>query len=71
MNGRKHAPRARDPTQLPGGGGVGWFWKDCKGLRRCNKSPYDRLLTNPVLRADYRATTTRETAAVRKSSKKR
>ena len=32
---------------------VGMFWHDCKNLRRCWRSPYDRLLTHPVLRADY------------------
>ena len=35
---------------------VGAFWRDCKGKRKCNRSPYDRLLDNPVLRADYHAT---------------
>ena len=56
MVGRSQVPVQCDPTELPGGGRLGWFWRDCKILRRCGRPPYDRLLTNPVLRADYRIT---------------
>ena len=38
---------------LEGGSRLGNFWDHCKSERRCSKPPYDRLLTNPVLRADY------------------
>ena len=55
---RKH-PLVRlhetEQERLPGGGPkVGTFWMHCKGGRRCRRPPYDRLLANPVLRADYR-----------------
>ena len=56
MSGRTHPPTARDPTILAGGSRLGQFWRHCKHHRRCTRSPYDRLLTNPILRADYRAT---------------
>ena len=48
----------RDSTLLPGGGRLGVFWDNCKHRRTCERPPYDRLLTNPVLRADYRSTIT-------------
>ena len=51
----KETPKRRDPTELPGGSRLGLFWMDCKDRRLCGRPPYDRLLTNPVLRADYRA----------------
>ena len=54
MEGRKEAPKARDITELPRGGKLGMFWRDCKCERRCGRPPYDRLLAHPVLRADYR-----------------
>ena len=44
----------RDRAKLPGGGKIGYFWAHCKSERKCGRPPYDRLLTNPVLRADYR-----------------
>ena len=47
----------RDPAVLPGGGKLGRFWDWCKQKKLCRRSPYDRLLTNPVLRTDYRTTT--------------
>ena len=53
MEGRESAPRARDPTVLPGEGKLGIFWMHCKGKRKCRRPPYNRLLTNVVLRADY------------------
>ena len=54
MEGRKAVPKQRDLTLLPGGGKLGVFWTNCKAKRKCRRQPYDRLLTNPVLRADYR-----------------
>ena len=53
---RQRAPRQMDKAELPGLGevNVGKFWINCKSRRRCGRPPYDRLLTNPVLRADYR-----------------
>ena len=54
MEGRERAPKKRDTTELPDGSKLGLFWMECKRLRRCGRSPYDRLLNNPVLRADYR-----------------
>ena len=50
----EQAPKARDPTELPGGGRLGNFWHRCKARRLCGRVPYDQLLTIPVLRADYR-----------------
>ena len=38
---------------LAGGARLGMFWNNCKSRMRCSKVPYDRLLANPVLRADY------------------
>ena len=55
MEGREKAPTARDITKLPGGGKLGLFWHSCKTKRKCNRPPFDRLLMNPVLRADCRA----------------
>ena len=49
------ASPGREETRLPGGGPkVGHFWSDCKGKRKCGTPPYDRLLTNRVLKTDYR-----------------
>ena len=59
MAGRQKPPSARDKAeQLPGlgAGNVGSFWDNCKSRRPCGRTPYDRLLTHPVLRADYRIT---------------
>ena len=50
-----YPPKAKDHTMLDGGVKLGWFWSDCKHNKRGAKTPYDRLLTNPVLRADYLA----------------
>lgn len=58
MKGRNSAPMHRDPAKLPGGGKLGKFWHNCKSRGRCVRPPYDRLLSNPVLRADYRTTAT-------------
>ena len=54
MESRDKAPTQRDSALLPGGGKLGWFWNNCKRLMLCGRPPYDRLLTHPVLRADYR-----------------
>ena len=56
MEGREEAPKRRDTTELPGGGKLGMFWNNCKTQKKCGRLPYARLLTNPVLRADYRIT---------------
>ena len=54
MEGRKDVPRRGDSAELLGGGKVWSFWMSCKSWRRCARPPYDQLLSNPVLRADYR-----------------
>ena len=53
MEAKKTAPTARDITALPGGSKLGNFWVVCKREKRCMRSPCERLLLNPVLRADY------------------
>ena len=55
MQGRIVVPKKRDPAELPGGSRIGLYWVECKRRRRCGRPPYDRLLTHPVLRADYRS----------------
>ena len=57
MRGRTQPPKHRDQTRLDGGTNLGAFWGHCKSLKRCTKPPYDRLLTIPVLKADYRHST--------------
>jgi hypothetical protein len=32
---------------------VGMFWNDCKSDNRCEKSPYNKLLQNQILKKDY------------------
>jgi hypothetical protein len=32
---------------------VSGFWTDCKSYKRCAKTPFDRLLSNMVLKTDY------------------
>ena len=54
MRDQTHPPKRSDQTVLEGGPKLGTFWAHCKSGRRCVKFPYDRLLTNSVLRADYR-----------------
>ena len=55
MEGRAEPPKVREGARLPGERPVLWrFWMDCKSKRRCGRAPYDRLLSNPMLRADYR-----------------
>ena len=46
-------PKQGDQTVLEGGAMVGRFWTECKRDKRCTRPPYDELLTNPVLKADY------------------
>ena len=43
-------------SELPGLGEVkvGRFWINCKFNRMCTRPPYNQLLINPVLKADYR-----------------
>ena len=54
MEDREQPPTVNDKTRLSGVGPlVGRFWVECKVEWKCIKAPYDRLLTNPVLRADY------------------
>ena len=57
MEGRNMTPKFFDTTELPGGAKLGLFWNNCKRLRRCGRPPYDRLLTNLMLRENYRTTT--------------
>jgi predicted glycosyl hydrolase (DUF1957 family) len=35
---------------------MGTFWNNCKSNLRCDKSPYDKLLENPVLKNEYEKT---------------
>ena len=56
MQTREKPPKRYETTALPSGGKVGGFCSNCKHDRRSGRPPYDRLLTNPVLRADYRIT---------------
>ena len=50
MKGKTEPPRQRDRLKLPNDGPmVGMFWH----RRRCERPPYDKLLSNSVLRADY------------------
>ena len=53
MERREEAPRYEDPTELPGGSKLGRFWTNCKSLRWCGRPPYNRLLANLFLKADY------------------
>ena len=58
MVDRQEPPKARDRAELLTGQGevkVGIFWRNCKDRRRCGRPHYDRMLINPVLRADYRS----------------
>ena len=56
MVGRQDPPKWKDTAELPDLGeiNVGKFWDNCKSRRRCGRPPYDQLLINPVLKADYR-----------------
>ena len=55
MEGSTEPPKWNDTTPMAGAGKLGRFWLDCKRERKCGRPPYDRLLDNPVLRADYHA----------------
>ena len=65
MGTREGAPKRQETADLPGGSNTGNFWHDCKMLKRCGRPPYDRLLANPILRADYRTTARHERTMVR------
>ena len=54
MGEREKAPKTLETAVLSNGSNIGIFWRHCKRLRRCGRPPYDLLLINPVLRADYR-----------------
>ena len=54
MENRDDPPTVGEQTRLDSGVRVGGFWHNCKSRQKCTKAPYDRLLSNPVLRADYR-----------------
>ena len=54
MAGRERKPAQNDATELPGGSKLGTYWENCKWEMRCGRPPYNLLLTNPLLRADYR-----------------
>ena len=47
-------PKTNDQTRLDGGAMLGGFWRDCKSRKKCKNHPYTRLLTSPILKADYR-----------------
>ena len=65
MGDRAQPPKSKNQTILEGGATLGQFWANCKYAKRCTRSPYDRLLTNPVLRADYRTTNERPAKRLR------
>ena len=54
MKDQTHPPAGRDSTILEGGATLGPFWDSCKRRKRCANSPCNRLLADPVLKADYR-----------------
>ena len=60
MRGQTHPPRYSDATILESGAKLGIFWSNCKWKRKCSEDPHNRLLTNPVLKADYRTTSRHE-----------
>ena len=45
--------QGKNDTKFTDGVSKGWFWNGCKIGNKCYKAPYDRLLTNPVFRADW------------------
>ena len=55
MGDRTHPPRFDNQTMLGGGAKLGMLWAHCKCERRCERHPYDRLLSKPVLKTDYRS----------------
>ena len=60
MRDQAHPPTQSNPTILEGGARLGMFWTHCKHRNKCTSAPYDRLLTNPVLKTDYRTTSWHE-----------
>ena len=55
MRDRTHPPKRSNQMILDGGARIGGFWKNFKTRKRCAVPPYDWLLTNPVLKSDYNA----------------
>ena len=49
---------------------LGSLWAKCKSFRKCKISPYDRLLTNSVLKEDSRTTQRHERVSVAGKVKK-
>jgi hypothetical protein len=64
MESSEHPPKQQNSDLLPGGGKLGTYWKNCKNNRRCGRAPHNRLLVNPILRADYERTINRQPSAV-------
>ena len=58
MGDRTQPPKYKCQTILEGGARLGMFWSDCKNRKGCKlmRYPYNQLLTNPVLKADYHNT---------------
>ena len=54
MENQANPPRVSEKACLGGGARIGGFWHNSKRRHRCTRAPYDRLLCNAVLRADYR-----------------
>ena len=54
MQDQTRSPKVKDQTRLDGGAILGRFWRDCKFRKKCENHPYARLLSNPILKADYR-----------------
>ena len=52
MDVRDEAPKGTDCAELHGSK-LGIFWRNCKHLNKCRRPPYNRLLSNAVLRTDY------------------
>ena len=59
VGNKLHPPPEDEDTPLDEGHTVGGFWAKCKWAELCvsdhRPGPFDRLLSNPVLRTDYRA----------------
>jgi hypothetical protein len=54
MKNRDAPPPPKNKTLLFSDGVcIGSFWGDCKTGNKCDKSPYDKLLENPVLKKCY------------------
>jgi superfamily II DNA or RNA helicase len=53
IKSRDAHPPQNNTLLFPDGDCMGKFWNICKNGLRCDKSPYDKLLENPVLKKDY------------------